>query len=62
MERKIGETFNIGKEEFQCVERLNLDCVGCSFRVINCWELIDDLGECNELRRTDGKNVIFKWL
>lgn len=62
MERKIGEIFEIGNEIFQCIERLNFDCITCCFRDTKCWKNFDKLGACDEFRRTDGKNVIFKRL
>lgn len=60
MERKIGEIFKIGEQKFQCVERLNFDCVRCGFIGTKCWNYFDKLGACDEFRRTDGKNVIFR--
>ena len=60
MERKIGEIFKIGEQKFQCVERLNFDCVRCCFRDTKCWNYFDELGACADFMRTDKKSVIFK--
>lgn len=54
MERKIGEIFEYNGEWYQCIESSN--CVECAFNgksKVVC-------PPCEELKREDGKEVIFK--
>ena len=58
MERKIGEIFTFNGKKFEVVEG---DCEYCEFTGKECGSTeYDDLGNCGENDRCDGKNVCFQ--
>lgn len=58
MERKIGEIFIFNGKKFEVVEG---DCERCEFAGEHCGTAeYDDLGNCGENDRRDGKNVCFQ--
>ena len=61
MERKIGEEFYCKGKTFKAVEVSFCLCEGCDLGGIeNCTQLFNTIGNCVDLFREDGKNVIFK--
>lgn len=59
IEKKINSYFKIGDKTYQCVEDTQLACLDCAFKdhpFCNTFTV----GYCNELNRSDGKDVIFK--
>lgn len=69
MERKIGETFSYNGTKLEVVEQSleNKDienaCNDCYFKsnfMFGCYKNNEIVGECCCIRRTDGKDVIFK--
>ena len=59
MERKIGEIFKHKGEWYQCCNT-EIYCPSCAFFKKKCNSQV--LGECGAIRRTDGKNAVFKKL
>ena len=69
MERKIGERFSYNETKLEVVEQSleNKDienaCNGCYFKsnfMFLCYKNNEIAGECCDIRRTDGKDIIFK--
>lgn len=62
MERKIGDTFNYEGTLIKVEESRNTGgCPDCIFHNQPCWEdnIRNLTGDCDEMYRKDGKNVIF---
>ena len=59
MEYTIGEIFEYDGEWYQCCNT-EIYCPGCAFFKTKCNSQV--LGKCDAIKRTDGKNVVFKKL
>lgn len=62
MERKIGEVFKCGNNSVITVESSKgaYRCPDCDLWKVACEKLEKETGECDDLGRQDGKNVIFR--
>ncbi len=56
-EYKVGEVFQFGRKKLKCVETNRFDCIGCT--LIEDDECRSFVGRCEDIRRSDRKNVIF---
>lgn len=59
MERQIGEIFNYKGKKYQVVQA-TYGCKECAFHSVNCTDLVNFVGECCAIGRTDKTNVMFK--
>ena len=60
MERKIGEIFEYKGKNIE-VAMAEMDCNGCFFKNMQCWNLSTiKTGQCEDVYRSDKTNVIFK--
>ena len=66
MERQIGKKFNYYGTTLDVVEQspdTEHACDGCYFKrnfMVLCYKNNEIAGECCDIRRTDGKDIIFK--
>lgn len=63
MERKIGDIFTLGVNEFKMLESKNEFCFECYFYKCghNCSDSIvrETIGVCEDSKRKDKKNIVF---
>ena len=59
MERQIGEIFNYKGKQYQVVQ-VTYGCKECAFYTVKCEDLVNFVGECCAIGRTDKTNVMFK--
>ena len=64
MERSIGEVFTLDSNEFKVLESKDEFCFDCYFYKCgpNCSDSIvrETIGVCEDSKRSDLKNIIFK--
>ena len=59
MERQIGEIFNYKGKQYQVVQ-VTYGCKECAFHSMKCEDLVNFVGECCAIGRTDKTNIMFK--
>lgn len=59
MERQIGEIFNYKGKQYQVVQ-VTYGCKECAFYTVKCEDLVNFVGECCAIGRTDKTNIMFK--
>lgn len=59
MERQIGEVFIYEGKQYQVVQ-VTYGCKECAFHSMKCEDLVNFVGECCAIGRTDKTNIMFK--
>lgn len=59
MERQIGEVFTYEGKQYQVVQ-VTYGCKECAFHSMKCEDLVNFVGECCAIGRTDKTNIMFK--